>query len=92
MALRTETITSELDLDITWKDPLCPNMDFGFIEQSFEDCLQLDGTFQATYETLEVAQGEAFSMTYLCATTNSTKTYTVTEGEYGIRPTAKSKP
>ncbi len=85
MALRTETITSELDLDVTWKDPLCPNMDFGFIEQSFEDCLQEDGAYQATYETLEVPSGETFSMTYLCADTNSTKTYTLQPGEYGIK-------
>ena len=90
MAIRTETITSELDLDVTWKDPLCPNMDFGFIEQSFEDCFQEDGTFQATYETLEVAQGQTFSMTYLCADTSSAKTYTLTEGEYGIKPLAES--
>jgi hypothetical protein len=86
MAIRTESITSESDLYEVWKDPLCPNLDFGFIEQSFEDCYQKDDTYQATYETLDVAEGESFSMTYLCAETNATKTYTLTAGEYGIKP------
>lgn len=86
MATRKEPISSEADLDVTWKDVSCPNLDFGFIEQSFEECLQTDGTYEATYETLEIPFGETFSMTYLCAQTNSTKTYTLSEGEYGIKP------
>ena len=86
MATRTVTITSESDLESSWTDASCPNMEFGFIEQTIEECLQEDGTYEATYETLEVATGESFSMTYLCADTNSTKTYTLSAGEYGVKP------
>ena len=86
MATRSVTITSDADLDTTWTDSNCPNMEWGFVEQTFEECLQNDGTYVATYDTLEVPTGETFSMTYLCADTNSTKTYTLTAGEYGIKP------
>lgn len=86
MATRTHTLESSQDLKAVWTDATCPNMSFGFIEQSFEECLQEDGTYLATYETLEVLPGETFSMTYLCSQTSSTKTYTLTEGEYGVNP------
>jgi len=86
MATRTATLTSEQDLELKWTDANCPNLEWGFIEQEFEECLQNDGTYVATYETLEVPQGETFSMTYLCQDTRSVKTYTLTEGEYGIKP------
>lgn len=87
MAKKSVTITSESDLDATWTDSNCPNMEWSFIEQTFEECLQDDDTYVATYDTLEVPTGETFSMTYLCADTNSTKTYTLTAGEYGVKPT-----
>jgi hypothetical protein len=61
-------------------------MEWAFIEQTFEECLQDDGTYVATYETLEVPTGQMYSMTYLCQDTGGTKTYTLTEGEYGIKP------
>ncbi len=86
MATRTHTIESLEDLEAPWVDTSCPNMSFGFIEQSIEDCLQDDGTYVATYETLEVPLGESFSMTYLCEETGGTKTYTISEGEYGVKP------
>lgn len=86
MATRTVTISSESDLNSLWADASCPNMEFGFIEQTLEECLQEDGTYEATYETLEVPTGESFSMTYLCSDTNSTKTYTLSAGEYGVKP------
>lgn len=87
MATRSVTITSESDLDTTWTDSNCPNMEWGFVEQTFEECLQGDGTYVATYETLEVPTGETFSMTYLCEESdNLTKTYTLTAGEYGVKP------
>jgi hypothetical protein len=86
MATRTHTIESSEDLKATWVDTRCPNMSFSFIEQSFDECLQEDGTYRATYETLEILAGESFSMTYLCEETGGTKTYTLTEGEYGIKP------
>lgn len=87
MALRTATITTQSDLEATWTDSSCPNMSWGFIEQTMEECYKIDGTYVASYETLEVPTGETFSMTYLCDHDGqSTKTYTITEGEYGIKP------
>lgn len=87
MALRTATITTQSDLEVTWTDSSCPNMSWGFIEQTLEECYKHDGTYVASYETLEVPTGETFSMTYLCDHDGqSTKTYTITAGEYGIKP------
>ena len=84
MALRTATITTQSDLEATWTDSSCPNMSWGFIEQTIEECLQEDGTFVASYETLEIPTGETFSMTYLSG--SNQETYTLTAGEYGIKP------
>lgn len=87
MAIRTAVLASEQDLESTWTDVNCPNMSWGFTEQTYEECLQADGTYVGSYETLEVPAGETFSMTYLCEHDGqSTKTYTLTEGEYGIKP------
>lgn len=78
-------ISSQSDLESKWTDSMCPNMEWGFIEQTLDECLQYDGTYEATYESLEVPTGETFSMTYLCELTQSTKTYTLEAGEYGVR-------
>lgn len=86
MAIKTVIISSEQDLKSTWTDSRCPNLEWTFIEQEFEDCLQYDGSYVATYETLEIPEGETFSMTYLCQDSGGTKTYTLTAGEYGIKP------
>ena len=87
MATRSVTITQDSDLSTTWTDTNCPNMEWGFTEQSMEECLQSDGTYVATYETLEVPTGETFSMTYLCNSDGATvKTYTLSAGEYGVKP------
>lgn len=86
MALQSVTITQESDLDVTWVDSNCPNLTFGYREQTFEECHQDDGSYVATYDTLVVPTGESFSMTYLCEDTQSTKTYTLSAGEYGIKP------
>lgn len=87
MAIRSETITQESDLSVTWTDSKCPNMEWGFTEQTMEECLQEDGTYVATYETLEIPTGESFSMTYLCDSDGTTvKTYTIFAGEYGVKP------
>lgn len=81
---RQVTITSQSDLEQTWVDSNCPNMSWGFIEQDLEDCLQDDGTYVATYETLEVPTGETRSFTYL--TSSGETTYTLQAGEYGVKP------
>jgi len=87
MALRTVIITTESDLTQTWTDSSCLNMSWSFIEQNMEECYQDDGTYVASYETLEVPIGETFSMTYLCDHEGEKiKTYTLTSGEYGIKP------
>ena len=87
MATRSVTITSESDLDTTWTDSKCPNMSWSIIEQTIEEYLQSDGSYVATYDTLEVPTGETFSMTYLCDQDGATtKTYTLSAGEYGVKP------
>lgn len=81
---RKVTITSQSDLEEQWVDPACPNMTFGYREEDLEECLQPDGTYQASYHTLEVPTGESMSFTYL--TSSGESTYTLTSGEYGIKP------
>ena len=78
------TIQSEDDLLQTWTDANCPNMAWGFNEQTLEECLQEDGTYAATYETLEIAEGETMCFTYL--TGSGETTYHLQAGEYGVKP------
>ena len=78
------TIQSEDDLLQTWTDSNCPNMAWGFNEQTLEECLQEDGTYAATYETLEIAEGETMCFTYL--TGSGETTYHLQAGEYGVKP------
>jgi len=78
------TITSEHELKQTWADVNCPNIVWGFNETDVIDCLQEDGTYVATYETLEVPEGETMCFTYL--TNSGETTYHLQAGEYGIRP------
>ena len=82
--IRTVTITSEEDLRQSWTDARCTNLGWGFLEQALEECLQDDGTYVATYETLEIPTGETRSFTYL--TSSGESTYTLQAGEYGVRP------
>ncbi len=82
--IRSVTITSESELEEVWTDSSCPNMSWQFNEQTLEECLQEDGTYVATYETLEVLEGETKSFTYLTGSGNAT--YTLQAGEYGVKP------
>lgn len=86
MATRYVVIQSESDLSEKWKDASCPNFEWGYIEQELSECPIVDGGFEASYETLEVAAGEQLRFTYLCEDTRSTKSYTIGEGEYGVKP------
>jgi hypothetical protein len=81
---RQVTITSESELQQTWTDSNCPNMGWSFDEQTLEECEQDDGTYVATYETLEIPTGETRSFTYL--TNSGEATYTLQAGEYGVKP------
>ena len=81
---RQATISTQSDLEETWTDSSCPNMTWGFNEASLEECFQDDGTYVATYETLEVPTGETMSFTYL--TSSGETTYTLQAGEYGVKP------
>jgi len=78
------TIQSEDDLLQSWTDANCPNMGWSFNEQTLEECLQEDGTYVATYETLEIAEGETMCFTYL--TGSGETTYHLQAGEYGVKP------
>jgi len=78
------TIQSEDDLLQSWTDANCPNMGWSFLEQTLEECLQEDGTYVATYETLEIPEGETMCFTYL--TGSGETTYHLQPGEYGVKP------
>lgn len=80
----TITISTQSDLQQTWTDPNCPNMGWSFLEQTLEECEQEDGTYVATYETLEVPEGETTCFTYL--TSSGETTYHLQAGEYGVKP------
>jgi len=81
---RTITISTQSDLQQTWTHANCPNMAWGFNEQTLEECLQEDGTYVATYETLEIPEGETMCFTYL--TGSGETTYHLQAGEYGVKP------
>lgn len=81
---RTVTISTQSDLEETWSDSDCPNISWGFNEQELEECLQDDGTYVATYETLEIPTGETMCFTYL--TGSGETTYHLQPGEYGVKP------
>jgi len=81
---RTVTISTQSDLEQTWTDSSCPNMTWGFDQHTPEECLQEDGTYVATYETLEIPEGETMCFTYL--SNEGEVTYHLSAGEYGIRP------
>ena len=86
MATRYVIIQSESDLSETWTDSNCPNFEWGYNEQELSECPIVDGGYEASYDTLEVSAKEQMSWTYLCSDTNSTKTYTISSGEYGVKP------
>jgi len=92
MAIRTKEIATEADLNEQWVDSNTPWIEFGFIEESLEDCTLLDnGNYEATYDTLVL--NEQKTATYIltdadeiAANGGETKTVTVAAGEYGIKP------
>ena len=84
MAIRSVEIFTESELTDMWTDSSCPNMAWGFREETFEECLQDDGRYIATYETLEVVEGEDVCFTYLAP--SSEDTYHLQPGEYGVKP------
>jgi len=84
MAKKSVTIQSQSDLEEVWTDSSCPNMSWNFNETELEECLQDDGTYVATYETLEVPTGETRSFSYLASSGETT--YTLQAGEYGVKP------
>lgn len=84
MAKRSVTILTQSDFEESWTDSNCPNMVWFFLEENLEDCLQDDGTYIATYESLEVPEGETMTFTYLTST--GSVSYTLQPGEYGVKP------
>jgi hypothetical protein len=84
MAKKSVIIQTQSELEDVWSDENCPNLSWGFIEKDLEECFRDDGTYVATYETLEVPEGETMCFTYL--TNSGETTYHLQAGEYGIRP------
>ena len=84
MAIYTVTITGQSDLEATWNDSSVPHMSFGYIQVDIEECTDLgDGTYEATYETLELTSSRNY--TYIDPVNGET-TYTLAAGEYGVKP------
>lgn len=89
MASYTITISSESELQEYWEDVNAPNFAFSYVEQTLEDCTQNeDGTWTATYETIELTETSTF--TYIINGASDT-TISLPPGEYGIK-TKGSKP
>lgn len=85
MARYTVNITSESDLEETWKDSNCPNFSFGFNETSLDDCVKINEiTWQATYDSMETTSAKTY--TYLDMINGGEVTYTLQPGEYGVKP------
>ena len=85
MATYIITITSKNELEETWVDSNCPNFAFGFTQETLEECTQIgSSSWEATYETFEVASGSTYTSTYLSG--SQQLTYTLQAGEYGIKP------
>tara|TARA_R110001606_G_C15315597_1_gene644097 strand:+ start:1169 stop:1426 length:258 start_codon:yes stop_codon:yes gene_type:complete len=85
MAKYIVNISSEEDLKENWVDSSCPNFGFCFEQESIDDCvLNEDGTWQASYESMEITKPRVFS--YLDMVNGGSITYTLEPGEYGIKP------
>ena len=83
--LRSASISTKTELQEFWGDVNVPNMAWGFNETSLDECIQIgENTWEATYETLEVASGSTYTSTYLSG--SQQVTYTLQAGEYGIKP------
>ena len=83
--LRSSSISTESELQEFWSDINIPNMVWGFNETSLDECVQIgETTWEATYETFEVASGSTYTSTYLSG--SQQLTYTLQAGEYGIKP------
>lgn len=84
MASYTTTISSESELQEYWEDVSAPNFAFSYNEQTLDDCTQNeDGTWTATYETIELTETNTF--TYIVNGAPDA-TITLSPGEYGVRP------
>tara|TARA_X000001316_G_scaffold3893_1_gene817 strand:- start:3198 stop:3452 length:255 start_codon:yes stop_codon:yes gene_type:complete len=84
MAKYTVTINTEDDLLTTWLDSNVPHMAFGYCEVGLEECIDNgDGTYTASYESLELSVSKNYTYVH---PVNGETTYTLSAGEYGIKP------
>jgi len=84
MATYTAIISTEGDLLENWSDANTPNFSFSYNEVELSECTEnADGTYTATYDTLELSSSREY--TYIHSTNGET-TYTLSAGEYGIKP------
>jgi|TARA_R100001443_G_scaffold3990_2_gene12025 hypothetical protein len=84
MATYSITITSEEDLAEQWLDSNVPHISFGYNEIELQECVDNgDGTYTATYESMVLPSDRTY--TYIHPVNGET-TYTVSAGEYGVKP------
>lgn len=80
-------ISEEVELEETWVDPNVPNMRFVFREITLDQCRDNnDGTYEASYETFDVAEVSVF---HYYDETNTLQEYILNPGEYGVRPKSR---
>lgn len=84
MAKYTVTINDEGDLLDTWLDSDVPHMAFGYCELTLDECVNNgDGTYTASYESFEISASRSFTYVH---PVNGETTYTLSAGEYGVKP------
>lgn len=84
MATYSITITSEEDLLESWLDSRVHHMNFGYNEVELSECRDNgDGTYTATYESMVLPSDKSYTYVH---PTNGETTYTLSAGEYGVKP------
>lgn len=84
MATYTSIISTEEDLLENWLDASTPNFSFSYNEIELSECTEnADGTYTATYDTLELSSSRTYTYVHVV---NGETTYTLSAGEYGIKP------
>lgn len=78
----TAVVTSQEELEEFWKDPITPYWSFHYNERSIEDCPEVSGGHQATYNTIEILEESTFTRN----SPTGEVTETIPVGEYGVKP------
>jgi len=82
-------IQSEEDLAFPWTDDRCVFMAWTFDQSRIEDCIKINDSYYATYESMELLEEKEFKyLSYQNLRGSSVEnivTAVIPAGEYGIR-------